>query len=693
MEIVRYFTKAHQVDPLVEDMDNRTPLHEAALYGHLEVVRFFTKDMNCDPNVMEKIGRAPIHYASQRGFIDIVKYLVDTYQCDPLCQDHNQTPLHVASSNGHMEVVRYFTKTLQVNPQVKNINSSTPLHHSASYGDLKIVKFFIEEMKCDPVCRDQYQAVPLHYAALEGHLEVVKYFTVTLQVNPQVKNKCSETSLHAAARNGRLEVVKFLTVDMKCDPHATNYLGSGPLHLASHSGNLDVVEYLVDTHHCDPMCQNQDKAIPLHYAAHTGHLEVVKYFTITCQVDPQVEGKYELTPLHYAAGNGHFQVVQFLIEDMKCNTARPLSPITLFVLGHSGSGKSTLVKSLSQVGRYFGKCIHVERLSPLTPGIVPTFLDSKTFGNVKIYDIASHEDYYAGHKMLLDHVAEPIVLLTVDISLKPFEVERQLQYWLFVLSNSSTDFKKMHIIIVGSHADLLNHKEKLEINQILKSTKFNKVVITCDCRYSTSNDLNQLRQEIVTVSKSIRANIQSDWFTESLIYYIDHHLKTSNLPTISLNELSKQIKHGADSKPADPELLHKSCTILSSNDYFLFLLCDSNFEDSVLILNEEVVQSQVHTALDEIKKHVSDDVGIIVGRKLFDLLSAIFNYLKPELAIKYLLMTQFCTKILSADQLITNSLSEHVKEEVLYFFPNLVCDTRPAIVDLFPTEKHECTHF
>ena len=42
--------------------ENNTPLHIAALKGHIDIVRFFITDLKCSPNIPGFHGRHPLHY-------------------------------------------------------------------------------------------------------------------------------------------------------------------------------------------------------------------------------------------------------------------------------------------------------------------------------------------------------------------------------------------------------------------------------------------------------------------------------------------------------------------------------------------------------------------------------------------------------------------------------------------------------
>ena len=100
----------------------------------------------------------------------------------------------------------------------------------------------------------------------------------------------------------------------------------------------------------------------------------------------------------------------------------------------------------------------------------------------------------------------------------------------------------------------------------------------------------------------------------------------------------------------------------------------------MLVLNEKAILSHVHSCLKEIKEDMNNNIGILEEDELLEILSnSLKNVMQPELAMKYLIIAQFCTKI-------TTDKSVH---KVHYFFPNLVRASRPA--NLWSTGEHEYT--
>ena len=678
---------------LLSDKFNNSPLHFAAAFGHLDVVKFLTEDMKCDSNLKGRYGRTPLHYASENGHLEVVKYLVDTLHCDPLCAGKKkQTPLHLAVAITHL--------------MVKDKFSNTPLHLAALYGHLEVVKFLTEDMKCDPNLKGQLWTTPLHYACERGHLDVIMYLVDTHHCDPLCPDENRQTPLHLVAAKGQIEVARYFGITKKSNFIVEDNFTNTPLHYAALCGHLELVKFLTEDMKCDPNLKGQHENTPLHYASRNGHLDVVKHL-VGISGDPLRKNKKGLTAEDLASQNGHRHLVSFLLRATSNKTVVQKDvlspPLTIFVVGNSKSGKSTLVKALSAENIFFGRRIKVKGVAPLTAGIVPTNFHSQLYGKTNIYDFAGHEEYYASHEMILCQTSQPVVLLVVDMSLSEQHVRKQVSYWLMILSNCCYGHASMtmHVIIVGSHADRFKSREKQRKSREMKelmhqlmtslgsSASFLKYYgsIWCDCRYSISDDLNQLRQKLNNIYKSIRLffaqeSYDSNTLCAALMCYLER-IKSEHA-IITLNELFQVIpQHSNLAAFSDKELLFEISTHLSSCGHLLFFHHGKNKFNSMLVLNQAIVLPKFHSWFNATigRKRIEDSdqdiMGIYEGSKLRRVLSDLLdNITDSELAVKYLIFTQFCTEV-SANQLISPQ-GITADRPTFYVFPNLVNASQPS---------------
>lgn len=125
---------------------NETPLHVAAMLGHLEFARallYYKPDLFVTR--LDSEGRSPLHLASANGYIEIVRLLLTA---DPeVClirDEERRTPLHLAIMNGQIDVVK---ELVTVKPEATMYTldqGETILHSCVIYNRLEALKFLIE---------------------------------------------------------------------------------------------------------------------------------------------------------------------------------------------------------------------------------------------------------------------------------------------------------------------------------------------------------------------------------------------------------------------------------------------------------------------------------------------------------------------------------------------------------------------
>jgi ankyrin repeat protein/GTPase SAR1 family protein len=722
----------------VMDGDSNTPLHLASLHGRFSVVEFLIESEKCNPSTKGYKGSTPLHCASKGGHLVIVQYLVDVHHCDPMCTDEEKnTPLHLAAADGQLEVTRYFTIMLDCPTLVKNSYGNTPLHVAVIGNHLQVVKLFIEKLKCDPNVRGESGMAPLHSSLACEHFDIAKYLISLSNCNVLTKVRHGNQQkhpLHLAVETQNVEIVSYLCNHCRLDPSFQpdkrqllelaspavleffeNY--TDPLHHAAVYGDLERVKHYIENENWVPQELDRYGNNLLHNAAQHGQLEVVKYLTglnkdpihqgIDILCDPVMKNKYGQTALDIATQNGHDRVVSYFLRTtsyqpiLQQDVVSP--PLNIFVVGNTGSGKSTFVKALcTEKSRLMGRLVKVKGVTPLTAGIVPTALHSQMFGEANIYDFAGHEQYYASHEMILGQAIQPIVLLAVKVSLSRYEIQKQILYWLKVLSSASTAdaSQTTHVLIIGSHVDQISLEKQGEVYELVSSLvsrycslKYHGF-IQCDCRYPVSDSLSSLRKKLGSIRTSIclflaQDSDESNRLCAALIYHLQH--SRPEKATITVSELHESITKSTHLRSslapfADRTQLLQTCKELSSSGHFLLLPHDGDEQESVLILDKHTILSRVHACLNA-KEALTNKIGMLEEKRLKRILSDLLaDVMEPDLAIKYLIFAQFCTEI-TTKQLV--SVSEKIMGVDHYFFPNLVSASRPP--DLLPPDDGQ--HF
>lgn len=364
LPIVEYLTKELNVNPLLEDEQQRTPLHNAcrngsielfnylidqaeekchdltsnilsyqtrlgstvlhfaAASGNCDIVRHLVSRYNLDPNTSGQLGATPFLVAAQEGYVNILCYLatLDNCTCNIHCclEKTLQNAAHIAASRGHLSVLEFCREQLKFDMDAKDCANRTPLHMACIGGHIQSVVYLTEYCKSKVLSLTERRHTPLHLAAQKGHIDIVKYLSAQKQINPLYKHLGDVTPLHFAVKSGKSDVVKFYTDDLKIALVTPDRLGDHLLLYSVHYGQLKIVKLLSSklcrwTNSRKGLRQNQ----LLLKSIERGHQDILKFFLC--------ENAYEFLPqlydepslLHVAAKYGHLCIVRFLVENLE----------------------------------------------------------------------------------------------------------------------------------------------------------------------------------------------------------------------------------------------------------------------------------------------------------------------------------------------------------------------------------------
>ena len=219
-------------------------LHLAAAHGWTDVVIDLITKYKCNTNCKDDKGCTPLHYAAITGHLEVVWYYEQ--HCDRLNTHTDNTittPLHFACRYGHLNIAQYLIGEAHCNPSCVNESGMTPLHYACRYGNHNIAQYLISEAHCNPLCKNNYGVTPLHSACQNGHLSIVQYFIRELNCSPSCEDEHGNTPLHSACQNGQAHIVQFLLPTGKVNPLAKNRNGETPMFLGSiHDNSYNVLK-------------------------------------------------------------------------------------------------------------------------------------------------------------------------------------------------------------------------------------------------------------------------------------------------------------------------------------------------------------------------------------------------------------------------------------------------------------------
>ncbi|KAJ1973988.1 phosphate system positive regulatory protein pho81, partial [Dimargaris xerosporica] len=234
------FVAKHAVDlAFVDDINDRTCLHEAAIHGQ-------TKFFEClchtsaavDLNRRDYYGRTALHYATMHGHTEFVRLLLASGSGIQLAiTDHDgHDPLTYAVVRGTWQSVQLL---LNHQPDLVRCNHQLSLFLACQYGRQDMVTLMLS--KGAQLVPDDNGTHPLHLTAREGHATLTELLIA-----------------HGAD-------VDVLDKDN----------GWSPLFYAVHQGHIRCVQVLLASH-CRVDLLDDDGKTPLYYAAFNGHTAVVE---------------------------------------------------------------------------------------------------------------------------------------------------------------------------------------------------------------------------------------------------------------------------------------------------------------------------------------------------------------------------------------------------------------------------------
>ena len=576
------------------------------------------------------------------------------------------------------------------------------LHLAAHHGWTDTTIDLITKYKFDPNCKDSHGHTPLHYAVINNHLEVVRYFINEQHCDPMTSDNDDNTPLHLAGCYGQLNIVKYLISEANCDPSCENKYNNTPLHYACQYDSLLIVKYLISEANCDPSCVNKYKNTPLHFACKYDHHKIAKFILTTGKVDPLAENMFGKRPLDYASElDKSYDLLKLFQSFPQCERDFPVHTYTKLILtGYSGAGKTTisqlilLLASKPETGIFSwlssGRVTDVECL---TAGIIPLHVESKVneLGNMVIYDFAGQQEYYSSHGAVLEHImrnSAAIFVCIVDLSQCMDKISESIHYWISFIENACSSAQgSSHVIIVGSHADLVNSsrelKEKSSLLESIAESRSKQLTyggfVSMDCRLSKTKEAHHFRSLLSTSQQAILSSQPSmSLYCHVLYAYLRTKLKKTGW---TLEELTFAIALEKKFSPSST-ILTESLTSLSDKGLILFVQNQEHPQSSWVIVEKEAMLREVNGTLfapDHFKQYrqVTSNTGIVPITTLEEL----FPQYSSEMLVGSLKSMEFCHPVdlstLQATNLKATSSSLPSGANHL-FFPSLVKEHRPG---------------
>ncbi|KAF8401046.1 hypothetical protein HHK36_014349 [Tetracentron sinense] len=183
-----------------------TPLHIAAILGHVDFVREILNrkpEFACEINLRRS---SPLHLASAKGYIEIVKDLLSINSDMCLAHDRDgRTPLHLAAMKGRVMVLK---ELVHANPEATRViayQRKTILHLCVKYNQFEALRMLVDTISDDDFVNreDDNGNNILHLAVGDKQIETIKFLLSSTKVRVNALNVNGFTALDVLTHSPR----------------------------------------------------------------------------------------------------------------------------------------------------------------------------------------------------------------------------------------------------------------------------------------------------------------------------------------------------------------------------------------------------------------------------------------------------------------------------------------------------------
>ena len=480
-----------------------------------------------------------------------------------------------------------------------------------------------------------------------------------------------------AERSDDLELV-IAEMDINADIQDEN--GITVLHIICQQNDFTAAQLLFDSNNVsiNPSIKDYQGQSPITLTTNT---DIIKLLT-KHGADPQ--------PL--------YDMHRKFFEKFSC-VSPPPTPVNLIVVGNACVGKTTLIQSLQN--EYTEKTI-LDSFDH-TAGVIPTKFKSKVYGEVMFYDFAGQPEYYASHDAVMHDTIKnlpPIVLILVNLTDSEQYCLDQIRYWINFLANRCTHLKdSAHMVIVGSHSDILEAKgmtpsdKVCKLHRLVVSHVKDKIILKdflhINCTKSQSEEISKLQTVLKKSTSDLREKGVMHFNSHCFYVFLLQMFQGSKFVTIGRVESTltfisiDNTRTGPYSViPSDRAEIIELCRDLDRKGHIMFIEHPTTVGMCWLILDKTLLFNKLLGMLFapiSFPQHrpLSYSTGVVPLLHLENHFCAKENY-PSSLVLNFLSRMEYCREVTDIHVLQSIVEKENFSEgERYYFFPALVSIKRP----------------
>ena len=406
--------------------------------------------------------------------------------------------------------------------------------------------------------------------------------------------------------------------------------------------------------------------------------------------------------LVYHNNNNRFIILKMFEPFEQCRKEFPVESYSkVFFCGNTGAGKSSLatviMERANKPPNYVFDTSDPIPVELLTTGINAHTITSHEVGNIVLYDLAGHKEYYSSHaaileKLMLSTPAVFAILLKMTDNLDIIKFD--LYYWFNFIKNANLQLsssKPSQILVIGSRLDeITDGYEKIsevvaEVADKADHSQEYRGFLPMECHLPGGKGVNKF---VATLSYSCNAVLdRSDkisFYCHVQFSFLQLLRSKENIIAINLKELCAVLQKRDDpSLPSERSVLLEFLTTLSDKGLILFLKSEDDAQ-SWIVIDRATLIHEVNGVLFAPKEieHAYQNIASNTGIVPKSILRKLFPKHNTDMLIGFLRSLQFC-HVLEANTLqmfktnISSSISSLPSDELL-FFPSLICNEPPT---------------
>ena len=409
--------------------------------------------------------------------------------------------------------------------------------------------------------------------------------------------------------------------------------------------------------------------------------------------------------LVYHNNVNRFNILKMFERFEQCRKDFPVESYSkVFFCGNTGAGKSSLAAIIMERAEkppnYEFDTSDPIPVDLLTTGINVHTFSSHEVGNIVLYDLAGHEEYYSSHAAILENLmlSTPAVFAILSKMTDDLRtIKYDLYYWFNFIKNVSLQLsmsRPSQILVIGSRLDEMTggckeiSKVVAEVAEKADHSQEYCGFLPMECHRPGGKGVKEF---VGMLSYSCKAVLdRSDkisFYCHVQFSHLQYLRSKENIVAISLKKLCIVLRERDDpSLPSERAVLLQFLITLSDKGLILFLKNEDDAQ-SWIVIDRAALLTEVNGILfaPKVIEHAHQDFASNTGIVPTSVLKKIFPNHDIHMIIGFLTSLQFC-HVLDSNSLKTfetniSALIPLPSDELL-FFPSLIHAKPPTDIEI-----------